>query len=189
MFSTKFGRNSMPVRHRRTRAGSSRGARRKLVWAQFSATVTYTAVNQYVSLDLLQTYKAAVGASSAGITIMRTHLTVSQTTAPTPGQSQWLGLRVDDLAQVVNVPAAVAATNPNPRDNPYVDWMLSDQVVYDNEGQPGRAQSPFQGWVIDLRAKRRMEEVQEAYLLTLVNDTGVAASSLHVFSRVLIALP
>jgi hypothetical protein len=34
-----------------------------------------------------------------------------------------------------------------------------------------------------------MEEVQEAYLLTLVNDTGVAASSLHVFSRVLIALP
>jgi len=178
----------MPA-HRRRSGNRSMGNHRKLVWAQFSATVTYTAVNQYVSLDLLQTYKAAVGASSAGITIMRNHITVSQTTAPVPAQSLWLGLRVDDLAQVVSVPAVVAATNPNPRDNPYVDWMLADQIVYDNEGQPGRANSPFQGWVIDSRSKRRMEEVQEALLLTLVNDTGDATTSLHVFSRTLMALP
>lgn len=174
--------------HRGTRH-AARPQRRKLVWAQFSATVTYTAVNQYIVLDLLQTYKAAVGASTAGITIMRTHLTVGQTTAPAPAQSLWLGLRVDDLAQVVAAPAAVSATNPNPRDNPYVDWMLSDQGVYDNEGQLGRANSPFQGWVIDNHSKRRMEEVQMAYLLTLVNDTGSATTSLHVFSRVLLALP
>jgi hypothetical protein len=67
--------------------------------------------------------------------------------------------------------------------------MWSDQAVYDNEGQPGRSESPFQGWVLDVKAKRRMEEVQEAYLLTLVNDTGVATTSLHVYARTLIALP
>jgi len=145
-------------------------------------------VNQYFSLDLLQAYKAAVGAQTAGVTIMRNHITVAQTSAPAPAQSLWLGLRVDDLAQVQNAAAAVSAQNPNPRDNPFIDWMLSDQIVYDNEGQPGRANSPFQGWVIDSHSKRRMEEVQQALLLTLVNDTGVAATSLHVFSRTLLAL-
>ena len=178
----------MPARSRRSRH-SSVGNRRKLVWAQFSATITYTAVNQYITLDLLAPYKAAVGASTAGITIMRNHITVAQTTAPVPAQSLWLGLRVDDLSQVTAAVGAVLATNPNPRDNPFIQWMLSDQIVYDNEGQPGRSQSPFQGWVIDSKAKRRMEQVQEALLLTLVNDAGSATTSLHVFSRTLIALP
>jgi hypothetical protein len=179
----------MPVRHRRTRAGSSRGTRRKLVWAQFTATVAFTANNQYATLDLLQTYKAAVGASSAGITVMRTHLTLVYQ-APVAADSFYYGLRVDDLSQVVSVPAAVAATNPNPRDNPYVDWMMVDHLIADNNGQFGKSISSYQGTTLDLRAKRRMEEVQEAFLLTLVQDSvTTVAKNCQVFARTLIALP
>jgi hypothetical protein len=120
---------------------------------------------------------------------MRTHLTVVYQ-APVAADSFYVGLRVDDLAQVVAVPAAVAATNPNPRDNPYVDWMYADHLIADNNGQFGKSISSYQGLILDLRAKRRMEEVQEAYLITLVQDTvGTTAKNAQVFARTLLALP
>jgi len=164
-------------------------SRRKLIWAQSTGLASFTANGQYYTTDLLQNYKTIAGASTSGITIMRTHLTVVWQ-APVAADSFYVGLRVDDVNQVTAAPAALLATNPNPQSNPYVDWMYSDHLIADATGVFGRAPSQFQGLVLDSRSKRRMEEVQEAYLLTIVQDSvTTVAKNMQWFARTLIALP
>ena len=179
----------MPSRRRRTPSRSGRGTRRKLVWAQRSVSVAATANNQYLNVDLLSEYKGATGASSIGITIMRTHLWVLPH-APTAGDSIWLGLRIADLADVSAAFAASNALVSNPRDNAYVDWMFDQRYVYDVNLRVPTMHTDFAGAMVDLRAKRRMEEVQEAYVLTVVQDSvTTVAKTYDGFARTLLALP
>jgi hypothetical protein len=141
---------------------------------------------------LLQEYKAATGAVSAGITILRTFIQVLPHT-PASFDSWWLGLHVDDLDQVTGAfqnNALVA----NPHDNPYIDWMYARKVQNDtntNVGGPTFGGSgSWQGIQLDLRSKRRMHQVGEAYLAVIYQDTvGTPAKTYDLFSRTLLALP
>ncbi len=175
----------MPYRRApRRRMGRNR---RKLVWARTFTTLTVTANNSVTNIDLLQAYKAVVGASSAGITIMRTRLDVYPTSTITNNDGFFIGLKVDDLDQVVASSASALAISPN--GNPDSDWMFNSWF---NALPTYNWQAANNGIHIDLRAKRRMEEVQQAYLLS-IQPVGVAAGglplTLTVHSNVLIALP
>ena len=164
-------------------------SRRKLVWAQRTGTANAAANSQYLNVDLLSEYKAATGASSIGITIMRTHFWVLPH-APTAGDSFWVGTRVADLADVSAAFAAANALVANPRDNPYVDWSFAQKYVYDVNLRVPVMNTDFAGSVIDLRPKRRMEEVQEAYVLTIVQDTVTTVAKQYEWhARTLLALP
>jgi len=177
----------MPYRSRRSSYRGGRRPHRRLIWAQRTVTYAATANSQWTTVDLLQEYKGATGASSVGVTVMRTHLWVLPH-APAAGDTFWIGLRVQDLDDVAtnNTNALIA----NPRDNPYVDWMLSSKYIYDVNLRVPTQHSSFAGAVIDNHSKRRMEEVQEAYVLTVLQDTvGTVAKTYDVFARVLLALP
>jgi len=175
-----------PYRRRSSRR-TSRGQRRKLIWAQRTASQAFTANAQWTNFDLLQEYKAATGASSAGITIMRTHLWVLPH-APAAGDTFWVALHIADINDVTaNTTNAFVA---NPHDDPYIDWMFASKYEYDVNLRIPVMHTDFAGLVLDLRSKRRMEQVQSAYTLTVYQDTvGTVAKTYDIFSRTLIALP
>jgi len=178
----------VPARRRSSRMAHGTQNRRKLIWAQRTAALNMTANNQWFVVDLLSEYKAATGASSVGVTVMRTHLKVVPR-SPSANDTFWLGLRVDDLDQVTGA-VTTNALVANPHDNPYVDWMWSEKFQIDQSNFAGRAGGAYAGAVLDVRSKRRMEEVQEAYLLTVYQDTvGTVAKEYDVFCRTLLALP
>jgi len=176
----------MPVRRNRTRSFTRR-PRRKLVWAQRTTNNTATANSQWTVIDLLQEYKAAVGAAAVGVTIMRTHVWVLPH-APAAGDLFWIGLNVGDINDVTA--NTTNAFVPNPRDNPYIDWMFNQKYEFDVNLRIPVMHTDWAGAMIDLRSKRRMEEVQESYNLTILQDTvGTVSKAYDVFSRTLIALP
>ena len=175
------------MRSRRTTRSRSRGSRRKLVWATRSVAPTVTTNAEVTNIDLLADYKAVAGASTAGITIMRTHLAVWPTATITRGDSFVLGLKVDDIDQVVASSASALAVSPV--GNPETDWMFIQEYIANPTYAFEQAANNIR---IDLRAKRRMEEVQEAYLLS-VATVGIAAGGLPfgyaIYCRTLLALP
>jgi len=136
---------------------------------------------------LLQEYKAATGASSVGITIMRTHFWVLPH-APAAGDTFWVGQHIGDLNDVTaNTTNAFVA---NPHDDPYIDWMFAQKYEFDVNLRIPIQHTSFAGAMVDLRSKRRMEEVQDALILVVYQDTvGTVAKTYDVFSRTLIALP
>jgi hypothetical protein len=180
----------MPPRPRRTSRTRSGGARRRLVWAQYQTSQAFTANAQWATLDLLSTYKAATGASAAGVTIMRTHLVVCPR-AVQAADSIYIGLAIYDLDDITAA-TTVNALVPNPHDNPYIDWMYSRRLVADtNVTMAGASGSgSYAGLHLDLRAKRRMHQVQMAYGLCIYQDAvGTVAKTYDIFARTLLAMP
>jgi hypothetical protein len=137
-------------------------------------------------VDLLANYKGSTGAAAVGATVMRCHLLVYPHTLAA-NDSWWIGVSVGDLDDITGA-VTTNALVPNPRDNPYIDWMLSRKFVADqNESfsTPG-----YGGAILDLRSKRRMHQVQQAFTLTVMQDTvGTPAKAYDVFARTLLALP
>jgi len=175
----------MPPRPRRA-PSTRRSAARRLVWAQLQTTLPFAALG-FGAVDLLQTYKAATGASVAGVTVMRTHLVIAPRTVAAADRT-YIGIRVMDLDDIVAPPAIAASSNP--RDNPYVDWALSRMLVADVNLTMGASPSgSYSGAIVDLRAKRRMHQVQQTWGLSIVTDSGAAARTFDIFARTLLALP
>jgi len=176
---------------------SIRSPRRRLIWTEYDAVITFTANSQWFSLDTLQTYKAQVGNTLAKATVMRTHAALVHTAgAGNAGDRMWTGFRVadvDDTSGTVFTSANVA----NPRDNPYVDWAFMSRHstdvlgVYSPSGIGGMAPgTPSAAVNYDLRSKRKLENLSDtwAFVVTQDNVTTVA-TTWHVFVRTLLALP
>ncbi len=157
------------------------------MWAQRTASQAFTANAQWTNFDLLQEYKAATGASSVGVTVIRTHLWILPH-APAAGDTFWIGLHIGDLNDATtNTTNAFVA---NPHDDPYIDWMFAKKYEFDVNLRVPENNTDFAGGLLDIRSKRRMEEVQSAYLLTVYQDTvGTVAKTYDIFARTLIALP
>jgi hypothetical protein len=67
-----------------------------------------------------------------------------------------------------------------------LDWMLLDLAIGTFSGATADATFP---WSVDLRAKRKMQELGQRYFLSVTNPSGVAALTYELFARTLIALP
>lgn len=173
--------------YRRTSRRRGRSPRRKLVWARNFSSLTVTANNQVTNVDMLSGYKALVGASTAGITVMRTRLKLYVTSTVTNNDGFFVGIKVDDLDQIVASSASALAVSPN--GNPMSEWAYNNWFAALPAYGEGSQNQVIQ---IDLKAKRRMEEVQEAWLLS-IQPVGVAAGGLPLaityHSNTLLALP
>jgi hypothetical protein len=172
----------MPARHRRSIARS--GARRRTAWATVTATHSVPAANGYDVIDLLAQYKAAVGASTDGITIARVHLREVVTSTLAAGNNFQTGIIVTDLNDLgTNVPGA-----PRPAADLHLDWYLWDWQYVDRLGmvnEQGAANTAR-----DLRSKRKMHQVSNV----LGHVVQVPAAStfpfvMNVTGRILLMLP
>jgi hypothetical protein len=151
-----------------------------------------TANGQWVNIDLLQGFKAAVGANVSGATVKRTFLWVLPH-AVTSGDAWWVGVRVSDLDDISTVPITTASI-PNPSANPYVAWRFAQKFELDssNFGQ-GVAGQPnggtWQGCVLDLRSRARLANIQETWGLTIFQDTVTTVSKQYDwYARTLLAM-
>jgi len=175
------------MRNTRARRGLAAGQRRKLVWADSQGVVSPLGqVPAGLNVDLMAGYRAA-GGSTQGVTIIRTHLALACTYASSAliahNEGYTAGLIIDDST------ATVATLNVS---NRYDDWMLYRTFRAMEEGKVIQNSVPAawgQSNVIDLKAKRKMQELNQTYWLCLasVNNTTVQSASWH--ARVLLALP
>ena len=132
------------------------------------------------NIDLLANLKVA-GSSVLGATIMRTHcsLSFSEASADT-GQGVIAGFIVSDAPTTVNL---------DPSTQFGLDWMLLRPLGPSGTGNEiVIGTTLFWGHTIDLRSKRKIEELGEQYLLCLFNN-GSGTVSVSRFTRTLIALP
>jgi hypothetical protein len=167
----------VPTRAVRSTRSPSRGQRRKLVWATVNTTVA-TASNAVHAVDLLGNLRTA-GASVLGCTVMRTHVQLG---------IDWLTpVKTDFWCIGIIVCRDVDVTNGiDPNTNPGDDWMLSVQYF---PSASGAALDIFQqARDIDLRAKRKCQELEQTAALHFSNHSATARN-LSIYARTLIALP
>ena len=156
--------------------------RRKLVWADSAGYVNPVGFSPGTNVDLLSGYRA-MGGSTQGITIIRTHISFGSTvTAPTTAQDGFtVGVIVDDNS------ATSVTLNPTKAN---LDWMILK--TFYTSGMAGSFDSAnntfYAACEIDLRAKRKAQELQQTLFLSLLQTTAVGIGvSYH--ARVLLALP
>jgi len=162
----------------------SSSQRRKLVWASVNEVLNFTAVGNVSNVDMLSDLKVP-GASILGATIMRTHVHLAVTSTVAAGNDFLWGLIVGQNANVVtNTPDTPLI--PDGGDNPELDWMyLSHEVA-----APTYSQNASNNHIIlDNKAKRRIQELNQTYLLSLGVNSGGATMSFQLFARTLLALP
>jgi hypothetical protein len=174
----------MPV-HRTGSVSRSRGRsqRRKLVWATSAVLHNGVAAGGKFNDDLLLNLKV-VGSSVLGATIMRTHLRIAVADNPTGGPSMggYLGLIVSTAPTVTNLDPSVAFAD---------DWLLNSSMGPTHV--PGNsilldATHIAYGVYFDIRAKRKIQELNEVYFLCFTN-TGANAINVQTFVKTLVALP
>ena len=170
----------MPTRNRPRR--SVRGTRRRTTWATFAGDITLGANGDNETVDLLADWKNN-GGVPVGCTILRTHARwslVSGTVAG--GDFFWVSLMVGQLGDI----GANIAGQPQPGNDWYEDWMFWVEYVADVDGHitPGGAAIDQ----VDLRAKRKISELQQTYTLSCQRGFGQPLDFRYT-GRVLLALP
>jgi len=130
-------------------------------------------------MDLLADFQAS-GASTLGVTVMRTHLRVQ---LPYVNVSdQWsIGLIVA-RAQDIGIGTA---NGPDPGVNPDLNWAYNDRIWAISNGS---AIDVAREITIDIRAKRKVQELNERFVFAIRNATAASAQC-RVFARTLVALP
>jgi len=173
--------------HTRSRRPTGARARRRTVWAPVDTTITITAANAYSTINLLQLYEAQSGlASTAGITIMRTHLRLAVTTAVTSGNNFYYGVimgQADDLGGSPNVGA------PKPGVDFFARWQIWEHLYVDDFNSFGDAGATALTKIIDLKSKRKMLALGDSYNLAVQVPASTFPMNFQVTGRVLIALP
>jgi len=170
----------MPPRVRRVSRAAGRGNRRRVVWATHGASQSLNAGTVWNS-DLLTDYKVA-GASLAGVTIMRTHIRILLPYSAAT-ESWYLGLIVGRATDVgINLAQGSAI---DPLGDQELPWLLNTNVYVGASGATFDAQREF---VLDIRSKRKMHDLGEAYILSFLN-TAAGAHVPAFYSRTLLALP
>jgi len=167
----------MPTSHRRGFAPGRRSApRRKLVWATANGDIALGAAPTFNNIDLVANLRTA-GASVLGATVIRTHATLYIDQTGRAVANKWqVGLIVEDLDNV----GAVS----NLLNNPSRDWAYWTQRAAVSAGG-AIGQELFE---IDLRAKRKFEEMEQSWLMCTANNSGVAMTVRYAV-RTLVALP
>ena len=162
----------MPYRHRRT-TFARRGPTRRNIWV-VSTGVIVLAANTPKNVDLLSSLQV-VGSSTLGITIIRHHLSVlPQFSAATDAVT---------IGTIVARATDVGTSQPDPVGQPTDTWSTLTKYFPNMSGAAVDSQTPY---MVDNRARRRMKQQDERFLLAAVST---AANQLAYHSRVLVALP
>jgi len=161
---------------------TSRPQRRKLVWATVQTTAAALTVNSTGGVgDLLANLRVA-GSSVLGATVMRTHARLELSSATTDNAAGFVyGFAVDDATELGGTNLDLTSLG--------ADWMLYDTVTPASSPSIMTVGTTFI-WhrTIDLKAKRRLEELNESYRFSIKNEGG-ATADWSLFARILVALP
>jgi hypothetical protein len=173
----------MPQRRGRSAAmHSGASQRRKLVWATFQTfALSVPAGGASSNQDLLNRLEAA-GVGIYGGTIMRTHLQLS---IASPGTDTSPGINFGVLVHDKNDTANEPSTDLD------ADWMLLTQMspgMKTGQNITVTTGTLLYGERWDLRSRRRLRELGDAYHLRIHNNGSVALTT-TIFARTLIALP
>jgi hypothetical protein len=173
-------------RNRRLRGAAIRDFHnRETTWARSVNVFALAANGNYSTLDLLAPFKTD-GGNQQGVTVTRTHLNFTVTSAVASTDTFAWGLI---KAQNTDVGANVAGA-PTPDLDPYEDWLMWRTETAGNIGQPGYWIGNSTEKDFDIRAQRRLPELQMTYNLVIKRLT-VAAATLNVVVSVstLLKLP
>jgi hypothetical protein len=164
-----------------TRRGRGRFApgaeRRRTDWARQSGAITVEA-GDLTYINLLDDY-VSDGGNLAGVTVARTHLRLSVTSDVTAGDTFYWGM--------IAGPTSYVGTNltgvPGPEEDPYADWAMWENPtasldVLTGTGY-GRYFGPANNRMVDLRAKRKLSQLQTSWLICVLGGT-IAATTLVV---------
>ena len=164
----------MPTRHFGPARPTQRRQRRKLVWATFDQGVSPGA-NQVKIVDLLNQFELA-GVSKLGATVMRTHLRMLVPTAVVSAMEYAIGVQ----------PITTVGTQlPNPNADNDLDWMIFERRWPEWSGATVNANFEV---VVDLKSRRRVEEMGQTLVLALWFP-AINAGNVPTFARTLVALP
>jgi hypothetical protein len=173
-----------------TRAGRrlnihTMGPRRTTTWARSVNAFSLAANGNYATLDLLAPFKTS-GGIQQGVTVTRTHVSLSVTSAVgNPDTFAWGIMR----GQNTDVGANIAGA-PTPDLDPYEDWAFwrTETAAVG----PGAAYWEGSGnhREFDIKAQRRLPELQMTYNLVVKRLTVAAATLNAVYSvSILLKLP
>ena len=161
------------MRHH-SRRGFEAAKRRKLVWATSSTFLSAVPAAPGVLTDLLASYRAAGGVTQ-GCTVMRTCIDIVVTAAtPALDDSVFVGLIVAD--------ANAANAQYGPAEG-FIDWALYRRLYVAKYG------AGYAGYTIDLRSKRKIEELQQTWYINLAASATGHVTGVDFTARTLLALP
>jgi len=165
----------MPARHHPRYSGRV-PQRRKLVWSTFQSSPTLASAGNFAA-DLIADLEVA-GASKLGCTVMRTHLIVQVLVgAAVQPTFDWLAIKAADSNEI-SAPLSIPG-------QPDLDWALLTWLPFHSTGATIDASQVF---TIDLKAKRKIEELGQTWGLFMFNPTTVQ-QTLVIHARTLLALP
>ena len=173
----------MPGRYRRSSFAGNRSARRKLVWATQAGGTTLATSGANFNADLIMNLKVA-GSSVLGATVMRTHFRWSVAWGATQVQTSQVAVGL--VVQSTNLIPTNTVDLLQDEDWAYRDsFLMGTGVNYFPTGAAGASE----GFTLDLRAKRKVQELNQTWVLAMSLQNGVAAVPISYYCRTLLALP
>lgn len=174
----------MAARRRRMRSGSSR----RTTWATFDDAVSVATGGTHWQTNNMLTNYTGAGGPVAGITVLRTHIRITQTSAATAADRLYFGI-VRGQNEDVGADTAGAV---RPLNDFYADWAF--WAAYTTQASTGagptwgeKASNVLQ---LDLRARRKLPELQMSWNYVLQQALATTSPATYrVSGRVLIALP
>jgi len=149
-----------------------------------AAQVACAANANATNIDLLTLIKA--GGSTLGTTVMRSHLQMDVTSTVTLNDTWLWGLLVETNDEIVTSVSTTSCANP--LNTPSADWMMWRREIAAPTYRPGTSNR----LEVDLKAKRKVEELNQTLLYSQVCDSVAAGGrplTVRVHGRVLLALP
>ena len=172
-------RNFSSPRRMSHRGGS--GSQRRKVWARQTGVLTLPVgtPGPTVQEDLLANFNTALGSSEPGMTVARVvgNFTATFQSGETAnaGGLAFIGLIQDESNRALNGPDSF----------PYQDWFYYNMTYIQVPPAPADASegAGFHRWDVDLRAKRRLDEISESLWISAQNNTNpfVNGSELVVY--------
>ena len=176
------------ARSRANRRFSRRQLNRKWVWARSFGSAIVTAPNQPdpqdtggFKKDLLEEFKAGYGADPVGVTVARIR-----------GQILWIPGPLAEQEEQQGIVAARIATEDfgmseeMPLTTPHADWFMWYPTLSTTHPMPGGAVNGNvyqQRFDVDVKANRKLEELNQGLLLAASHDTaGIAARMVYNLS-------
>jgi len=169
----------MAIRRSSNRRGTPQ--RRKLVWARTTPTApTFTAAGTTVLIPLLSRFETVYGADPVGTTVMRIRAKLSF-------RSSTAGNQIRTVAAIGVLPAGVTAATVSPASQEHLDWMYWQTFHY--EPVIATEFATINMWDVDVRAKRKMEELNQTLFLVIGNWHSADTVNYSYSASTLLALP
>lgn len=175
----------------RRRYSRRSGPRRRLVWARIGGGYQFTTGAPFnaAAVDLLTSFQARYGADPVGCTLMRIRGLITATHGSAAGVELVAAARVGN-----DYEASLTTTEQNPLTNGLTnDWFMYEPFVAGTGAGSGSlywAGSDVAARLIDVKARRKLEELDQTLIMNIGSSTATVGTASGIFVlSMLLALP